>query len=228
MYKNIKRIFLLFIFFITTLAIRAQFGYGVKVGAGVATLHTTLFDKFYSVSPSWHAGAFATYTIDNSFLVQSTLLYITKGYREYVREGSFSYNDYFRVNYLELTPLQFFFTPKVKKGNLLLGIGPYVGYGLGGKWKQKGLTDLIDDTKGKLIFENDLKNYNGDITVGLYGKKLDWGGVLSLGYKFKNRCSVTIDGGGSLVNIAPKVYGKKPTYTDRNIGMNLSFQYHIK
>ncbi len=214
--------YILFLILITSITTKAQFGFGPKAGGGVATLHTTYGEnKFFRVTPSWHVGAFARYTLNDKFSLQSSLTYITKGYRDYVRSAVVKYNDYYRANYLEFTP-QAFFTPH----KFMVGIGPYISYGLKGRWKQKGLVEGIDDTNGKIIFVNDLENSGNDITVGVYGKKIDFGGTLSVGFKVNNQFSLLFNGSRSLINIAPTDHGFKPNYVDYNYNLNLGVQYH--
>jgi hypothetical protein len=224
-----NRFVLLLFLCVSSVTLNAQFGFGIKAGGGVATLHTTQGEKrFFHVTPSWHGGVFANYTINRHFLLQSTLAYTTKGYRDYTSDGAIRYNDYYRVNYIELTPLQFFYTPKSKDGEFLIGAGPTIGYGLGGKWREKSYMSAVENTNGRLIFLNDLKDYNGNITVGVYGKKIDFGGTISIGYQFKFGFALLLNGTGSILNIAPKYNGKKPDYTDRNIDLNMTVQYDIR
>ncbi|MCO5240196.1 MAG: hypothetical protein M9904_09065 [Chitinophagaceae bacterium] len=39
-----------------------------------------------------------------------------------------------RASYIEM-PVDLLYSPKAGSGNLLIAVGPYVGYGTGGKWK---------------------------------------------------------------------------------------------
>lgn len=224
-----KHVVLILVLWICSIFLHAQLGYGVKVGAGIASLHTTMGEnQFFTPTPAWYGGIYDTYTINPSFSVQSTLAFSSKGYRDYVRDGAIKYNDYFRVHSIELIPLQFFYTPGLKRGKILVGAGPVLSYGLQGRWRQKSFISSIPNSSGKLVFVNDLKDAPNDITVGVYGKKFEFGGILSLGYQFKKRVSVLVNGTGSLQNIAPKSNGKKPTYTDRNLTAYASLLYQIR
>lgn len=223
------RLIFLLIFSILTFCLKAQVNFGVKLGGGLATLHTTQGEnKLFRATPAWQGGVFSSYTVNESILLQSSLTCFSKGYRDFVRDGAIKYNDYFRVNYIGLTPVQFFYTPKLKPGKLLIGAGPTLAYGLGGKWREKSYISSIADTKGKLIFLDDLKDAPHDITVGVYGKKIDLGGLLSVGGQFNRKVSVLLEATGSILNVAPKVNGKKPDYIDRNFSVGLSVQYAIK
>ncbi len=56
------------------------------------------------------------------------------------------------MNYIEL-PVNFIFKPVLGNGQLLLGLGPYIAYGIGGKVELSGSgMDFEKDIK----FENDL------------------------------------------------------------------------
>ncbi|MCO5292644.1 MAG: hypothetical protein M9959_13020 [Chitinophagaceae bacterium] len=222
-----KRIGLILVLVMISSVIYAQFSAGLRVGGGLATLHTKDSEtKFFRATPGWQAGIFAAQGISRTFQLQASLDLTSKGYRDYVRYGNIKFNDYYRVNYLELTP-QFFITPRVGKGKILAGVGLSVGYGLGGRWKQKSFMDAIPSTHGKLIFVNDLKDADNDITIGVYGKKTDIGANLSLGYQFNNKLSALINAKASRYNIAPKSFGQKPNYDDRNYGINLILQYAV-
>ena len=219
---------LLFVFGIVSVGVNAQFSFGVQAGAGAATLHTNYIEKkCFDLTPSFHGGLYANYSLNRSFFVKGSLLYTKKGYRDIIRDGIIKYNDYYRVNYIGFTP-QFFAKPRIKNSKLLIGFGPSIAYGLGGKWREKSLMSAIPSTKGKLIFVNDLIDGSNDITVGVYGKKWDFGGTLSLGYQFNNRIGVLLNSTGSILNIAPKINGKKLPYADRNFDINLSVQYRIR
>jgi hypothetical protein len=48
-----------------------------------------------------------------------------------------SFNTTLKISYLEL-PLNFLYKPMLGKGHLLLGFGPYVAFGIGGKATYEG------------------------------------------------------------------------------------------
>lgn len=119
-------------------------------------------------------------------------------------------------------------------GKLLLGAGPYIAYGLGGKWKAKGSNVTVD---GKLEFVNDYKdatqqdifnedfNYENGLTIP-YAKKIDYGANLLAGYELSNNLSFQLNAQLGLANGIPNFDGKKPEKESlKNVGFGISLGY---
>src|SRR5688572_9336478 len=122
----------------------------------------------------YHVGVNAEIPVAPEFYVQPGLLFTTKGTK---------YNDALAgdptlsLSYIEL-PVNLLYKPALGNGKLLVGFGPYVAYGIGGKYKTEG-----DDTKVK--FKGNVKT--GDDPNMVYFKPFDAGANILFGYEFSNR-----------------------------------------
>lgn len=124
--------------------------------------------------------------------------------------------------YLEL-PINIIYRPSVGSGNLLLGAGPYIGYGLGGKWTNESSTI---NTKGDLVFVNDYDQYdNAGGRNFVYGRNPDYGINLLIGYEFANKISVQLNGQLGLRDITPLKDGQQLDVKQNNVQFGISAGY---
>lgn len=121
----------------------------------------------------YHVGANVQIPIAPEFFFQPGLLFSTKGAKVVTGPVTSTYN----LSYVEL-PLNFVYKGLLGAGYVLVGFGPYVGYGIMGKAKHEG---------GSLAFENDIEFTNtvdaGDPLTTTYFKPLDVGGNVFAGYE---------------------------------------------
>ena len=190
----------------------AQLRFGVKAGLNLATVSPSSdLDKFYEdeyigvgftpkILPSFHLGVQGEYDFSPQLGIGLGLQLNGKGYKV---DESFS-EDGFRYNYTEkITPLylQVPLTLNFHKNNFFAAIGPYVAFGLTGKYdvtiEEDGDKETFD---GKIAFENDF-DINSDTPVESISP-FDVGASLELGYEFGNiRLSASYNLG--LANIYP-------------------------
>lgn len=207
----------------TVLATNAFAQFGIRAGANFTNASIKEGDDVEGgdtqIKPGFHVGVTYDIPVADMFAVQPGLLFSTKGFK-YKDEDS----DYELTQtpfYLEL-PVNFIYKPMLGDGNLLLGAGPYVAYGLGGTWKEKDGPDTYD---GKLEFVNDFNDESEDDDVFAYGKKLDAGLNLLAGYEFSNRLSAQFNAQLGLMNTVPKFDGEKPDGSMKNVGFGISVGY---
>lgn len=165
-----------------------------------------------NISTGFHAGLNAEVPIGTGFYLQPGVLYSMKG-AEY-ENGSQA-----KISYVEI-PVNFVYKPTLGTGNMLLGFGPYVAFGIGGK---------IEDANGNerdVKFKNKI-NVDDDFTVS-YLKKTDAGANLLAGYEFANKFSFQVNAQLGLVNINPE-YSELPNDNSklRNTGFGLSLGYRF-
>jgi hypothetical protein len=130
------------------------------------------------------------------YFVQTGLLFTTKGAKvESVGGPANKVN----LNYLEI-PITFLYKPVLGEGRLLLGVGPYLGFGIGGS------ADY-----GDVDFDNDLKRF-------------DAGGNVLFGYQFTPNISAQLNAQLGLVNIQKNTTGDE---TIKNTGFGVSLGYHF-
>jgi len=127
----------------------------------------------YDMIVGYHLGANVQIPLVPEFYFQPGLLFSTKGAKTTNGLVTSTYN----LSYLEL-PLNFVYKGLLGAGYVMVGFGPYVGYGIMGKAKHEG---------GSLSFENDIEFTNtveaGDPLTTTYFKPLDVGGNVFVGYE---------------------------------------------
>ena len=121
----------------------------------------------------YHAGFNVQMPITPGFYIQPGLLYSLKG----AKSTSGALTSVTKVSYIEM-PLNLVYKGKLGNGYVLIGFGPYVGYGIGGK---------VTTTGGEVSLETDVTFQNTvaltDPLLDTYYKTLDAGGNLFAGYE---------------------------------------------
>lgn len=160
------------------------------------------------LATGFHVGVNAEIPVGTGFYLQPGVLYSTKG-------ANWSNGSKVKVNYLEV-PVNFVYKPVLGTGNLLLGFGPYVAFGMGGK---------AEDAQGNVadvVFNNEL-----DVTEpSAQFRPIDAGGNLLAGYEFANKFSFQLNAQLGLVNINPE-NGANDRARWRNTGWGLSLGYRF-
>jgi hypothetical protein len=119
-----------------------------------------------------------------------------------------------KISYIEI-PLNFVYKPVLGTGNMLLGFGPYVAFGVGGKVDANGVETDID-------FVSDYEASNPSPQL----KRFDAGGNLLAGYEFANKFSFQLNAQLGLVNINPEISSSDKTKL-RNTGFGVSLGYRF-
>jgi hypothetical protein len=137
---------------------------------------------------------------------------------EYSQKGSeFNNGGKLRLSYIDV-PVNFIYKPALGMGSMLLGFGPYVGFGINGEVK------AANGTERKVTFNN---NYSTSEAEDIQFKKLDAGANFMIGYEFKSKLSASVKAQLGLININPdaNVPGDATRY--RNTGFGLSLGYRL-
>lgn len=221
---------LLLCFMITLLenAASAQLKLGIQAGLNFSNLSAVKTNQALrsSFRVGYHAGLQVDAEVMRRFYVQTGLLFITKGYTrgDVVNIEAEAY-------YIEL-PVHFVYKSQLGEGKLLLGAGPYLGYGLGGKWRLPSYNEgrfNLPAMNGNLEFANDAGSNNYySVYPGstfTYGKPFDFGADILVGYEFFKKLSFRLNGQIGLANIAPKVEGSATADKLRNFGFGFSIGY---
>jgi hypothetical protein len=167
------------------------------------------------IKTGFHVGVTADIPIAADFMVQSGLLFTTKGSKF---KGT---DDKLNISYVEI-PVLFVHTPKLGKDRLLLGVGPYIAFGVGGKVKRENGNDEDIEFKKELTL-NDLINTEKD-----YLKRFDAGANLMAGYELSNRVFLQLNAQLGLVKINPEIENLSNNKTSwKNTGFGLSVGYHL-
>jgi hypothetical protein len=121
----------------------------------------------------FHGGINIQIPLVPQFYFQPGLLFSTKG----AKNTSGSVTSTTKISYIEM-PLNLVYKGKLGNGYVLLGFGPYVAYGVGGK---------VTVTGGDLSFNGDVVFQNSvaltDPLLNTYVKSFDAGGNIFAGYE---------------------------------------------
>lgn len=166
----------------------------------------------------FHAGLNIQLPLAPRFYFQPGLLYSTKGANN--TSGLFSKTT--KLYYIEL-PLNLVYKWKLGNGNFMLGFGPYVAYGIGGKITNGG-GDITLDTKVK--FQNVVELTDPILTT--YYKGLDAGGNIFAGYESSGGLFFQLDTQFGMLNINPEnKWISDDKSIIKNTGFGLSVGYHF-
>lgn len=122
------------------------------------------------------------------------------------------------LNYIDI-PVNFIYKPMVGRGNMVLGFGPYVGFGIGGK------VNYTNNTTTEVKFT---ENFDGTYPTAAQFKRTDAGANLIAGYEFPNNLSLNLNAQLGLKNINPEMPASVNDQTRfRNTGFGLSLGYRF-
>lgn len=121
----------------------------------------------------YHAGINIQIPLVSQFYFQPGLLFSTKG----AKNTSGSVTSTTKISYIEM-PLNFVYKGKLGNGYVLLGFGPYVSYGVGGKVTVTGGDQSYN---GDVVFQNSVELT--DPILDTYIKSFDAGGNIFAGYE---------------------------------------------
>lgn len=230
--NSTKSVFLTILFVLLTTAsniIYAQTKVGIWAGMNFSNvlMEDENGDKNSTRSiPGFHIGLTVDIPIAADFYLQPAALYSSKGFKQTDSWFSGSGNDLeVTVSYIEV-PLNFIYKPQLGSGNLLIGAGPYAGYGTGGKWKSETsvlIGDIRIDNNGDAIFKNDVMD--GEFGNYLYGKPWDFGANFLVGYEFFDKLSVQFNAQLGINDLKPEVDGVKREGKLKNKGYGISVGY---
>lgn len=166
----------------------------------------------------YHAGVNAQIPIAPEFYFQPGLMYTTKG----AKNTSGAFTGTYNLSYVEV-PLNLVYKALLGNGYFMLGFGPYVAYGIGGKYTgAAGSASLKSD----IVFQNVVEA--GDPLTTPYLKALDAGGNIFVGYEMPAGIFLQLNTQLGMLNINPEY---KSITTDnsslKNTGFGLSLGYRF-
>jgi hypothetical protein len=214
-----RLLYLVFVFIFSTLSVHAQFA--VLGGVNLQNFNGKQSDDSKlenSLVIGYHAGINVQLPIASQFYFQPGLMFSTKGAKNTTGELTTTYNLY----YLEL-PLNFVYKAPLGSGYFLLGFGPYVGYGIGGKATTEG---------GALTLKTDVEYQNVvEITDPLlvsYFKPLDAGGNIFFGYETAMGVFLQVNAQLGMININPedkRIVSDKSAVKNTGFGLSAGYRF---
>ncbi|HEV7333692.1 MAG TPA: porin family protein [Flavisolibacter sp.] len=123
------------------------------------------------------------------------------------------------LNYIDI-PVNFVYKPILGTGNMVLGFGPYLGFGVSGKVKN------ANGTTSDVEFKDEYDGTLPATTTQL--RRADAGANFLAGYEFANKLSVNLKAQLGLKDINPDVPNDNNNQTRfRNTGFGLSLGYRF-
>jgi len=170
----------------------------------------------------YHAGVDVQIPIAPQFYFQPGLLYSVKGAKNTTTVLGTDYVSTTKISYIEM-PLNLVYKALLGKGYFMLGFGPYVGYGFGGKVLTEGGSISTDQ---KIKFQNVVET--GDDPTVPYYKAFDIGGNIFAGYELANGIFFQFNTQLGMVKINPeyKILTDDKSVV-KNTGFGLSLGYRL-
>ena len=158
-----------------------------------------------SLAVNVRAGVTVDLPLADEFFIGTGLLYAGKGGKD--KDFDIKTN----LSYLEL-PILFTYKPQVGTGHLVLGVGPYLAYGIAGKHK----TTLNN-------VEVDVKAFNDEAGDGKLNR-FDAGGTLQVGYELPMGLYFGLNTDLGLVNIA-SVKENDNSFRNTSFGVSIGYKF---
>lgn len=197
--------------------------FGVRAGVNFQNINGKDFldEKLDNkIKTGFNIGVNAEIPIASEFYLQPGVLFTTKGAKSKDDDDA-----KISLSYIEV-PINFLYKPELGMGKLLLGIGPYIAFGIGGKVSNgDGKETDVEFTK-----EVSAANYSAATSQGLfpYFKRFDAGGNLLVGYEFSNNFSFQLNAQLGMININSDIKDVSSDDTKfKNTGFGLSVGYRF-
>ena len=170
----------------------------------------------------YHAGLNIQIPIAPQFYFQPGLMFSTKGAKNTYTVLGTTFTDTYKFNYLEL-PLNLVYKGALGNGYVMVGFGPYVGYGISGKVLTEGGSLTLDR---KIKFQNVVET-SDDATVP-YFRAFDAGGNIFAGYEMANGIFAQLDTQLGMLKINPedkRISDDKSSVKNTGFGFSVGYRF---
>lgn len=192
----------------------AQATFGIKAGPDFssATSKSNGSKETSKMIVGLEGGVYANLPIAPQFYIQPSLMYQGKG-------GKSKDNDNVttRLNYLTL-PIDLLFKPEMPNGSgaWIVGVGPYLGYGISGKTKYSG-------DQGEISPDPFKKNALLGDKAAL--KRFDAGANVQLGYEMASGFNIVLNADLGLINIDNIKAHSDDSFKNTSFGITLGYTF---
>jgi len=166
----------------------------------------------------YHAGINIRIPVVPEFFFQPALLFSTKGGKSVNETNTTTY----KLSYIEM-PLNLVYKGLLGSGYVIVGFGPYIGYGLAGKVVTEGTLGTVDTD---IEFQSSV-DISDPATVS-YFKAFDAGGNVFFGYEMAGGLFFQMNAQLGMIKIIPE---DKRVIADtsvlKNTGFGFSIGYHF-
>ncbi len=212
-------------------ALQAQVSFGVVAGPNFqnVTGKDHYGDKLDNgLLVGFHAGAKVIIPFANDFGFQSGILVSQKGSKNNdifftTKSSGSDYTTTTRITFLEL-PLNLIFRPEFLNGHILLGFGPYIAVGIGGKQKADASPFIYEQ---KIKFKNKITfDEYWDVDHAYY-RPFDAGANIFAGYELDMGLYFQLNAQMGLLKINPEIEEADDEAVYKNTGFGLSIGYNF-
>ena len=217
---------------LTATALEAQVEFGILAGPNFQNMvgKDEYGDKLTNgLLVGFHAGVSATIPFAPDFYFQTGLLFSQKGSKNNLgllptKASSDDYNTTTRISYIDL-PLHLLFRPELGNGHVLVGFGPYVAFGIGGKQTvdYSGLPAM----EQKVKFKSEISNDERFDLENTYFKRFDAGADIFAGYELSMGLWLRLNAQLGLLDMMPAFQDNDPNANLKNTGFSLSVGYNF-
>lgn len=215
----------LMFFFATFIGLTAFAQTGTTVMAGSTTFGVRAGVNFQNINgkdgndnelenklmTGFHAGVNAEIPVGTGSYLQPGILYSMKGADDWYSGG-----NKVKLSYVEV-PINFIYKPVLGTGNMLLGFGPYIAFGIGGKVEAAN----GNDQEIEFVNKYDPNNFAPQL------KRFDAGGNLLAGYELANGLSFQLNAQLGLVNINPEgLYSDITKMKNTGFGVSVGYRFN--
>jgi len=175
-----------------------------------------------TLTTGFNAGVNIELPVGADFYLQPGVLYSQKGakLKNYGYMGMVM-NGTLKLSYVEI-PINMVYKPLLCNGRMLIGFGPYIGFGIGGKAEVTNPSADYNVEYKKDVTTADLNN------TPFYYKPMDAGANILVGYEFSNNLSFQLNSQLGLTKINSKLNGSHTgEAAHRNTGFGLSLGYRF-
>jgi len=219
------------IFLMSAMALQAQVDLGLLGGVNFYNMNGKDGDgdKYANgLLVGFHAGFNANIPVAPQFYFQPGLLFSVKGSKNDMGlipvKASGDFSTVTKLSYIEM-PLNLLFRAQLGEGYILLGFGPYVAYGIGGK----ETTEYGSTTFEKTVeFKNEIVLSDNLLTTAFY-KRFDAGANIHFGYETSMGIFLQLNAQLGLLDIRPAYYwdDADSKAVIKNTGFGLSAGYRF-
>lgn len=169
----------------------------------------------------YHAGMNIQIPIAPEFYFQPGLMFSTKG----AKNSYGTLTGTYKLSYVEL-PLNLVYKGALGGGFVVVGFGPYLGYGIGGK---SSVISGSTTYEKNIVFKSTVNS--GDDLFTAYFKSFDAGANIFAGYEMGGGLFLQLNAQLGLVKINPadsriiQVYSEKLSVKNTGFGISLGYRF---
>lgn len=220
--RNIVVLVTLLMVFVSEL--NAQ-GFGIRAGVNFQNINgkDSNGDQLENdLTTGFNIGVNYEVPVGTDIYFQPGLLFSTKGTKSEFNELGLDFKQKLSLSYIEV-PLNIVFKPLLGSGHMLLGFGPYLAYGIGGKYilESGGVEDETDVTFQGEVSESEMES------DAFFMKPFDAGANFIIGYEMASMLSLQLNAQLGLLGINPDVPNEDDNTVWKNTGFGLSLGYRF-